>query len=97
MLKLILFVLVGNCLIFSQDYKDPKYKEIAEKIYIHAHKDSSAWDKLAFLCDNFGNRISGSENLERAIDWVYSEMQKDSFANVKKEPCLVPKCEKNCY
>ncbi len=91
MLKLILFVLVGNCLIFSQDYKDPKYKEIAEKIYIHAHKDSSAWDKLAFLCDNFGNRISGSENLERAIDWVYSEMQKDSFANVKKEPCLVPK------
>lgn len=73
--------------LFSQS-KD--YNEIAKKIYNHAHKDSSAWDRLAYLCDNYGHRISGSKHLEDAILWMESEMKKDGLANITKDPVKVP-------
>ena len=38
----------------------------------------------------FGPRLSGSRNLERAIDWAISEMKKDGLANVKGERVKVP-------
>lgn len=91
MIKFILYIAISSSILLSQDFSNPKYQEIAKKIYDYAHKDSSAWDKLAYMCDTYGNRISGSENLEKAIDWIHSEMQKDGFENVKKEPVMVPK------
>lgn len=67
-----------------------KYIQIAEKIRLAANADSSSWERLAYLCDMFGNRLSGSESLEKALNWVKSEMEKDGFTNVKKEPVKVP-------
>jgi len=67
-----------------------KYDEIAKKIYNQAHKDSTAWDRLAYICDNFGHRISGSEHLEKAIAHIEQEMKKDGLQNVVKEPVMVP-------
>lgn len=90
MIKFFLFTLILSLSTFSQDYNSPRYKEIAEKIYKYAHKDSTAWDRMAYLCDNYGHRISGSDDLEKAIGWIYQEMQKDGFENVKKEPVMVP-------
>ncbi len=67
-----------------------KYKEIAEKIINRARADSMAWERLAYMCDTFGPRLSGSAGLEKALDWIYGEMLKDGFANVRKEPVMVP-------
>jgi len=67
-----------------------KYKPIAKKIYSHVMKDSSAWERLAQLCDGFGHRLSGSQALEDAIDWCKSEMEKDGLANIRKEKVMVP-------
>ena len=50
-----------------------------------------AWQRLAELTDTFGPRLSGSEGLERAIDWAVAEMKKDGLENVRKEPVMVPK------
>lgn len=90
MIKIILIFSLLSYLSFSQDFNSEKYKEIAKKIYNHANKDSVSWERLAYLCDNFGHRISGSDDLENSINWIYDEMAKDGFQNVKKEPVMVP-------
>ncbi len=67
------------------------YRDVSQKIIAAAMADSSAWNRLAELTDTFGHRLSGSESLERAIDWVIAEMRKDQLQNVRGEPVMVPK------
>lgn len=67
-----------------------KYSEIADKILAAATKDSSSWDRLAYMCDTFGPRLSGSENLENAIRWMLEEMKRDGFDNVRADSVMVP-------
>jgi carboxypeptidase Q len=91
MIRFIFISILLSSIGFSQTNDNKKdYKEIAQKIYNYAHKDSLAWDRLAYLCDNYGHRISGSEHLENAINWIEQEMKKDGFNNATKEPVKVP-------
>jgi carboxypeptidase Q len=48
------------------------------------------FQRLAVLCDTFGPRLSGSTNLEGAIDWMLGEMQRDGLENVRGEEVWVP-------
>lgn len=68
-----------------------QYQATADRIIAAATADSSAWNKLAELTDDFGNRISGSESLERAIDWIIAKMKSEGLDNVRGEPVMVPK------
>ena len=65
------------------------HRPAAERLIAAAVKDSFAWNRLAKLTDTFGSRPSGSQNLERAIDWIVAEMKRDGFENVRKEPVTV--------
>lgn len=67
-----------------------RYADAANRLAAAALKDSAAWNKLARLADGFGNRISGSDALERAIDWVLAEMKREGLDNVRGEPAMVP-------
>lgn len=67
------------------------YKSAAEKIFNHISQDSSSWERMAYLCDTFGHRLSGSQNLSQAINWIEQEMKLDGLANVRKEKIMVPK------
>ena len=67
-----------------------RYRPAAESIMSAAMRDSAAWNRLAELTDRFGNRISGSEALEHAIDWIIDQMRRDGLANVRGEPVMVP-------
>lgn len=68
-----------------------RYREPAARIIEAALRDSAAWDRLAALTDGFGPRFSGTENLERAIDWIMQEMRRDGLDNVRGEPVMVPR------
>lgn len=68
-----------------------EYLAVAGRIIAAATADSSAWNKLAELTDGFGNRISGSDALERAIDWIIARMKAEGLQNVRGEPVMVPK------
>jgi len=68
---------------------DP-YRDISTRIIEAALADSAAWNRLAALTDGFGNRLSGSEALERAIDWIVEEMRHDGLDNPHTEPVKVP-------
>ena len=67
-----------------------QYRPAADSIIAAALRDSTAWNRLAELTDRFGNRHSGSDALERAIDWIIAQMQRDSLQNVRGEPVMVP-------
>jgi carboxypeptidase Q len=67
-----------------------QYRPAADSIIAAALRDSSAWNRLAEMTDRFGNRSSGSDALERAIDWIIAQMQRDSLQNVRGEPVMVP-------
>src|SRR6185369_2012681 len=40
--------------------------------------------------DHIGNRLSGSQNLERAVEWALAEMKRDGLDNVRGEKVMVP-------
>jgi carboxypeptidase Q len=68
------------------------YRPVADKILATAKDASSnfAWDRLAFMTDTFGPRLSGSANLDAALRWAEAEMKKDGLENVRLEPVMVP-------
>ncbi len=54
-------------------------------------RGSTAWDRLAELCDTFGGRLTGSRNLALAIDWAVEQMRADGFPQVRTEPVTAPR------
>jgi carboxypeptidase Q len=68
-----------------------RYRNAADRIIAAAVADSSAYERLAELGDRFGHRFSGSESLERAIDWMLERMKEDGLDNVRGEPVMVPR------
>ena len=67
------------------------YRETAGRLIKAATADDFAWQRLAELTDTFGNRLSGSDNLARAIAWSAEMMKKDGLENVRTEPVMVPR------
>jgi carboxypeptidase Q len=62
-----------------------------ERIWNHARTHDGGWNKLTELCDDIGHRLSGSEGLERAVQWAAETMKRDGHENVRLEPVTVPK------
>ncbi len=62
----------------------------AARIIGAALTSDHAYARLAYLTDHIGNRLSGSKNLEQAIDWAVSEMKRDGLDNVRAEKVMVP-------
>src|SRR6185436_7378202 len=67
------------------------YRVDARRLTELSQSSDFAWRRLAEVTDTFGPRFSGTEALERAIDWAVAEMKKDGLDNVHKEPVMVPK------
>lgn len=66
------------------------YRERAARIIGAALTSDRAYRRLAYLTDRIGHRLSGSNNLERAIEWALAEMRADGLDNVRAEKVLVP-------
>jgi len=74
----------------SPTVKIEPYRTSAGRIIGAALTKNRAWERLAYLTDSIGNRLSGSRNLERAIFWAVSEMKSDGLDNVRAEKVMVP-------
>ncbi|HEU4534018.1 MAG TPA: M20/M25/M40 family metallo-hydrolase, partial [Polyangiaceae bacterium] len=53
-----------------------------------------AWQRLAEMTDTYGSRLSGSENLQRTIEWAMAAMKADGLENVRAEPVAVERWER---
>jgi hypothetical protein len=67
-----------------------KYRDIADKLITAAMADEEGLQRLQYLCDRIGNRLSGTQSLERAITWGAAEMKKAGLENVQTPPVKVP-------
>jgi carboxypeptidase Q len=67
------------------------YRDTATRLIKAATADDFAWQRLAELTDTYGSRLSGSENLARAITWAAEAMKKDGLENVRTEKVMVPR------
>ncbi len=87
-----LFVFVAGGLVAAEPARiADKYGAPAQKLISAALADQEGLDRLQYLCDRIGNRVSGSESLERAIQWAAAEMKKAGLENVQTPPVKVPK------
>lgn len=64
---------------------DPPAQLIGEAL-----TSATAWERLVFLCDQIGHRLSGSPQLERAVAWARERMEEDGLTDARAEPVEVP-------
>ena len=78
----------GKLLCGAQDVE--RYRAPANKLIDAALKDDAGLKRLEYLCYRIGNRLSGSEALDKAIAWSADEMKRAGLANVRTIPVKVP-------
>ena len=66
------------------------YRAPAGRIIGAALTSNKAYERLSYLTDRIGHRLSGSEGLQRAITWAIAEMKRDGLDNVRGEKVMVP-------
>ena len=67
-----------------------KYKMDADRILKAAMADEDGYAALTYLCDHVGKRISGSPQLNTAVEWGADLMRKAGLQNVVVQPVMVP-------
>lgn len=53
----------------------------------------STYDELAYLCDTFGPRLSGSDSLKDAISYMKDKLRNNIKLEVRAEKAMIPKWE----
>jgi hypothetical protein len=66
-----------------------RYRAAAGRILAAARSDSRAYEKLTYLCDRIGHRLSGSRGLEQAVRWTADTFAADGLES-RLEPVTVP-------
>ncbi len=74
----------------SQTELADRYRAVAARIQRAALADGVGWERLAWLTDRIGNRLSGSAALQQAVAWALDQMAADGLENVRALPVQVP-------
>ncbi len=68
-----------------------KYKTDADRILTAAMADNDGYAALTYLCDHVGKRLSGTPQLNTAVEWGADLMTKAGLQNVQVQPVMVPR------
>lgn len=68
-----------------------KYAPIAERIIASVRAGNDGFKKMEELCDDIGHRLSGSAELEQAVEWAKKTFEADGQENVRLQKVMVPK------
>ncbi|KAG0218209.1 hypothetical protein BGX33_008227 [Mortierella sp. NVP41] len=80
--------------------KEPKYtfeshmQADVDALVAGSLESSIVWDRLAEMTDTYGNRIAGSEALEKSIDWIVEKVKSDGLS-VTTEDVIVDHWQRN--
>ena len=66
------------------------HREAAERLLGAALGSDRAYTRMSELCDGIGARLSGSEALDRAVQWSAQRMREDGL-QVRLQPVMVPR------
>ena len=91
-LTAVVIAFIAACSVRADEFNiKQEYQEKADRIIQTVMAGNDAQNKMMQLCDDIGNRISGSEALDKACRWAERTMQKDGQENVRLEPVSIPK------
>ena len=82
-------VLVFSCSIYSQDLNN--YSLFINKIYDEALSNGESYERLDYLSNQIGGRLSGSINYERSVKWGKDELDLIGLDSVWLQPVMTPK------
>lgn len=85
-----LFIIVAASLLSAQSPVVRRYDADAQRIVKEALGSNTSMDNLTDLCTKVGNRISGSPQAAKAVEWAKQKMEEYGFDNVHLEPVMVP-------
>jgi len=90
----LLIAVIVSALLLSAQGPDrglvERYRDAANLLIDAAMSDQGGMEKLTYLCDRIGNRLSGSPGLEQAIAWAAAQMKKDGLENIATPHVTVP-------
>jgi hypothetical protein len=84
------FLLIPVALLAAAPPLSETYKDVSKQIISMALADQDGYAKLSYLCDRIGNRLSGSDSLNAAIEWAAAQMKRDGLENVATQAVKVP-------
>ncbi|KAI1300112.1 hypothetical protein EDD11_006310 [Mortierella claussenii] len=70
------------------------FQKNVDKLIAGSLESSIVWDRLAEMTDTYGNRIAGSEALEKSIDWIVEKIKADGLS-VTTEEVIVDDWQRN--
>jgi len=81
------------CLLFAQGWLCAQNTDSTQlrAIYNEVLSNGQCHENLRVLCKEIGNRISGSENAEKAVQWGKDLMDRSNFDRVYLQEVIVPK------
>ena len=86
-----LFILLISSIVVAQSPVVKKYDSLTVRIAKEALASHNSYGMLESLCTNVGNRISGSPQAAKAVQWAKAKMEELGFENVHLEPVMVPR------
>lgn len=76
--------------LLTPPFDSEAYRADVEAILEAAMSGTLGFERLEWLSDYYPKRLSGSRNLEDAIDWIVQEMRQDGFDEVRTQDVMVP-------
>ncbi len=64
-------------------------------IFTYALEQGKSYERLRYLSQDIGNRLSGSANADKAVQWGLKTMQADSFGTCWLQDVMVPHWVRN--
>ena len=71
-----------------------RFRADAARLLERSKSDKALMPVLEDFCDHYPRRLSGSENLERSLDWLVAKFKSDGW-NVYTQPVMVPNWKRN--
>ena len=89
MLRYFFILFFFQCYLFTQENNEIELK--IRDFYNYSLTNGSSYNRLEYLSNDIGSRLSGSLGAERAVQWVKKELENLNLDEVRLEPVMVPK------
>ena len=82
-------IVIFSCSIYSQDLNN--HSQFIKKIYNEALSSGESYERLDYLSNQIGGRLSGSVNYERSVKWGKEELNLIGLDSIWLQPLMIPK------
>ncbi|MFM7079095.1 MAG: M20/M25/M40 family metallo-hydrolase [Bacteroidota bacterium] len=89
------FIVVAGLILIRHTISSAQDSVMISKIFTYCLEQGKSYERLRFLSESIGNRLSGSANADKAVQWGLQTMQADSFADCWLQDVMVPHWVRN--